>query len=153
MTSRFLSLAALLLVVSTSGAMAQKHIVAVEFGDDSGEYPRDDECDDPRFTGPGMATAGISQDSVMKDATDCEAAYKAGTVRLVRTREQSSVAECATIDFGDNHSEWANDNECDDPRFTGGAVDEILLPEDERADANDCRALCLSGDIWLREAP
>ena len=29
------------------------------------------------------------------------------------------VAVTAAIDFGDNSSEWANDGECDDPRFAG----------------------------------
>jgi hypothetical protein len=60
------------------------------------------------------------------------------------------VAECAAIDFGDDTSEWAKDNECDDPRFTGIGVDEILNAEDQSHDAADCRALCEAGEIWLR---
>jgi hypothetical protein len=71
-------------------------------------------------------------------------------IRPVRTHEQSSIAECTKIDFGDDSSEWSNDNECDDPRFTGGSVDEILNMQDLLGDATDCRALCNSGAIWLK---
>jgi len=54
------------------------------------------------------------------------------------------------IDFGDDASEWANDGECDDPRFHGDGVDTILLAEDRMHDASDCRALYESGEITLK---
>jgi len=54
------------------------------------------------------------------------------------------------IDFGDDSSQWANDDECDDPRFEGPGVHSILLDEDLLADATDCRTLFEAGQITLR---
>ena len=142
---RTISLAALVLAFAAPAAIAQK----VSFGDNSSEYANDRECDDPRFTGEGMAN-GLESANVGKDADDCELMYRAGLIRLVRRQEETDVAECAKLDFGDDSSEWNNDGECDDPRFTGGAVDEILLMDDLMGDATDCRALCESGQIWRK---
>lgn len=139
-------LAAVAVMLSSPMAYADK----VDFGNDSGEYPTDGECDDPRFTGEGMATAGLDQANIGKDASDCSKLYQADMIRLVRTKGESSIAECKTIDFGDDTSEWAKDAECDDPRFTGPGVDEILVPDDLMTDAQDCRALCESGEVWLK---
>lgn len=138
-------LAILILAMLASPAAAQ----SVEFGDDSGEYARDGECDDPRFAGEGMATS-LSTEHVLQDASDCRRLFGTGGVRLVRQKGEASVAECAAIGFGDNSSRWANDGECDDPRFTGARMADVLVPEDLRADANDCQKLCLAGEIWLR---
>ncbi len=55
------------------------------------------------------------------------------------------------IDFGDDSSEWANDGECDDPRFEGDGVASILLDSDLYRDATDCRSLYDRGLIDLRE--
>ncbi len=55
------------------------------------------------------------------------------------------------IDFGDDSSEWANDGECDDPRFEGEGVASILLDQDLYRDATDCRDLYNRGRIDLRE--
>ncbi|ATJ81500.1 hypothetical protein ACFPTY_00845 [Halomonas beimenensis] len=54
------------------------------------------------------------------------------------------------IEWGDNTSQWANDNECDDPRFAGPGMHSILLDEDRYHDANDCRRLYEQGQIYLR---
>ena len=51
------------------------------FGDDSGAYPNDGECDDGRFTGQGMGAAS----EVGKDASDCRRLLNAGRIRW-RTR-------------------------------------------------------------------
>lgn len=56
----------------------------------------------------------------------------------------------AQPDFGDNTSEWANDGECDDPRFEGPGVADVLLDEDRGHDAADCRKLFDAGRITLR---
>lgn len=56
------------------------------------------------------------------------------------------------IDFGDNASQWANDGECDDPRFEGEGAAETLLEEDRGHDAADCRALLEAGRVRLRTA-
>jgi hypothetical protein len=43
-------------------------------------------------------------------------------------------------DFGRDTSTWANDGECDDPRFTGPGVAGVTVEADRMADATDCRA-------------
>jgi hypothetical protein len=55
-------------------------------------------------------------------------------------------------DFGDDTSRWANDGECDDPRFEGTGAAETLLVEDRGHDATDCRKLFGAGRIALRDA-
>ena len=49
--------------------------------------------------------------------------------------------------FGDDSSMWANDGECDDPRFVGNDMASVLLDDDEFHDATDCRELYESGSI------
>ncbi|WP_093994934.1 hypothetical protein [Octadecabacter ascidiaceicola] len=56
----------------------------------------------------------------------------------------------ADFAWGDNASQWANDGDCDDPRFDGPMAHTLLLPEDAMHDANDCRALYNEGKVWLR---
>lgn len=56
----------------------------------------------------------------------------------------------AQTDFGDNSSHWANDGECDDPRFEGAGAANTLLEEDLGHDAADCRRLFDAGRIALR---
>ena len=53
------------------------------------------------------------------------------------------------IDFGDDSSEWANDGECDDPRFEGPGAYSSPLDEDRFRDASDCLALFDSGQVGL----
>ncbi len=96
-----------------------------------------------------MAEA-LDVDNILRDATDCEIFYSALRIRLARTREQSDPEECRSIEFGNNSSEWARDDECDDPRFIGPGMSDILLLEDTKADAEDCRKLCRAGEVWLR---
>lgn len=141
------ALCAVLLAAAATVAQAQGN--KVDFGDDSSQYARDGECDDPRFTGEGMASS-TSEDNVRRDATDCRAMFQAGMLRPVRTRAEASLAECALIDFGDDSSQWARDNECDDPRFVGEGSHPIRNVEDLQADATDCRRLCEAGRVWLK---
>ena len=56
----------------------------------------------------------------------------------------------AQPNFGDDASQWANDHECDDPRFQGEGSATTLLEEDRGHDATDCRALFEVGRIALR---
>lgn len=121
----------------------------IDFGSDASEYARDGECDDPRFTGGGMASS-LDARNIKRDATDCLSLYQAQRIRPQRTQDQWDIAMCRRVNFGNNSSRWARDGECDDPRFTGPGVDEILQVVDLRADASDCRALCNSGAIWLK---
>ena len=53
----------------------------LDFGDDTGEWARDGECDDPSFEGPGMG-ATDSEGHLLSDAHDCRDAFATGIVRL-----------------------------------------------------------------------
>lgn len=67
------------------------------------------------------------------------------------TGSQSSGRQTTgTIEWGDNGSRWANDGECDDPRFAGPGVSSVTLAEDRYHDANDCRQLYEQGMIYLK---
>ncbi len=122
----------------------------IDFGDDSSEWANDGECDDPRFEGSGSADQLLDED-IRKDATDCRAAYEAGTVTFKGETASTTAAPAAAadIDFGDDSSQWANDGECDDPRFKGTGSAEELLDEDIRKDATDCRAAYEAGTVTL----
>lgn len=157
--------------ISTSG---------VDFGDDDSFFAFDDECDDARFIGEGLTETKLIESDIGHDATDCEAAFDAGTLRLrgagdppvedvlYRASEDDDWILDYTnedfdappadgiifngINFGDNTSEWANDEECDDPRFDGdGMTDTILLAEDAFHDANDCLAAWKTGGLGLSD--
>jgi hypothetical protein len=54
----------------------------IQWGDDSGKYSKDGECDDKRFTGPGMTTTPLLDSDIQHDATDCRAAYQQGRLEL-----------------------------------------------------------------------
>ena len=60
----------------------------IEFGDDSGLWAFDAECDDPRFrnvpdSGGAMSLDGEGdRDSRGKDATDCYRAFRDGLIQL-----------------------------------------------------------------------
>ena len=114
------------------------------FGDDTGSYANDGECDDPRFSGPGMTGTALLSDDVLHDATDCQAAFDAGKLTL------RGVAEDGTVDFGDDTGEYSKDGECDDLRFTGSGMTETSLLEDDiMHDATDCKAAFEAGKLKL----
>src|SRR5690606_25718143 len=98
------------------------------------------------FTGAGAAAELVDEDR-LKDATDCRAAYEAGTVTLSEAPEDAAETPAGNqkINFGDDSSEWANDGECDDPRFTGTGVARETLAADIGRDASDCRAAYEAG--------
>lgn len=126
---------------ATTGSLSAQ---AINFGDDSSEWANDGECDDGRFTGPGLTSTPLLEEDVLADATDCRKAYQAGRLSL------AGVASDGTIDFGNDSGEWANDFECDDMRFAGpGMTSTPLLQEDIMRDASDCRNAFNSGDLWL----
>ena len=126
----------------------------VDFGDNSSEYKDDGECDDPQFIGPGMASMLAANDE-LRDAADCEAKFIAGLVVLKDTAaatpppEQLATPatpgtpspEVSAVDFGDDTSAYANNNECDDLRFVGEGMDVVLQEGDIGHDATDCRTL------------
>lgn len=53
-----------------------------DFGDNSGMWASDGECDDPRFSGEGMASVLLDEDA-FRDAADCESLYDQSKIRLV----------------------------------------------------------------------
>lgn len=53
----------------------------------------------------------------------------------------------AMINYGNDSSDYANDGECDDPRFTGGGMSKSLRTDNVEADATDCRKLHEAGAI------
>ena len=78
--SNSLAAAALLAMALPAPLMAQE--VSINFGDDSGRFSKDGECDDMRFDGPGMTSTLLIDSDVFHDATDCRAAYTQGRLEL-----------------------------------------------------------------------
>ena len=134
------------LCVPVTGHAGEK----LRVGDDSSEFAHDGECDDPRFTGKGMAGTLLTSD-IGRDASDCLGLYHTGKIKLRRNWRVKNPVECASVDWGDNRSEYANDSECDDPRFKGPGVDSITLLEDLKHDANDCRRMCTFQQLSWRK--
>ncbi len=75
-----------------------------------------------------------------------------GDTTALTAEELASRTDAASVDFGTDSGEWANDGECDDPRFKGpGMTTTPLLEEDTKADATDCRTAYESGNLTLIE--
>ncbi|MEO0882012.1 MAG: hypothetical protein AAFY34_04710 [Pseudomonadota bacterium] len=121
------------------------------FGEDSGTFANDGECDDPTFTGRTMAASGGSLEYAGRDQTDCLSGYNNGDLKLAPPVPVLRIMEADGIKFGDDNSAFANDGECDDPRFEGLGMATSLIDSDRLHDASDCLALYESGDIRLRE--
>lgn len=151
MSKRLGALSAAVILAAGLAAPVQAQTADVDFGDDSSEWANDGECDDPRFTGTGMASE-LEDADIAKDATDCRTLYEAGSITLAEAAGFSSTTPATApgeIDFGDDSSEWANDGECDDPRFTGSAMADELEDVDIARDATDCRTAFEAGEITL----
>ncbi|MDN3645738.1 hypothetical protein QWY75_05910 [Pontixanthobacter aestiaquae] len=108
----------------------------IDFGDDTGRYANDGECDDSRFSGSGMTSTVLLESDVATDASDCRAAYERGDLAFLPGIPRLPAEE---INWGDDSGEWANDSECDDFRFVGPAMAEALLIDGVGKDASDCR--------------
>ena len=92
-----------------------------------------------------MTDTKLLDQDIGHDATDCSAAWDDGRLELIGDWEGD------TPDFGDDASDWANDGECDDPRFEGkGMTTTDLLQEDIRHDAADCSAAYDACTITVR---
>lgn len=121
----------------------------IVFGDDSGSYAEDGECDDPGFTGRGMADSQ-SADQAGKDKTDCLNAYLSGHVKRAPAIPVDTSITADGIRFGDDTSPFANDGECDDPRFEGDGMADNFREADSLHDATDCFAAYEEGQITLK---
>ena len=155
---------------------------SVDFGDDDSFWANDGECDDARFIGEGMTDTDLVREDIGHDASDCQAAFEAGDLRLrgeddpsaesvLASSETQGTPDAVTspaassygpapedglvfngVNFGDDEGDWANDGECDDPRFTGqGMTETTLLAEDAYHDASDCLAAWKTGGLALSE--
>ena len=134
-----------LLLLTLTGLLAGPAFAqSISFGDDSGDWAQDGECDDPRFEGPGMTLTPLLSEDIMRDATDCRTAFERGRLTL------RGVDADGRIDFGDDTGDWANDGECDDMRFEGpGMTLTPLLFDDIMHDASDCRNAYKAGRLRL----
>ena len=54
----------------------------IQWGDDSGAFANDGECDDKRFVGPGMTSTQLLDTDIQHDATDCRTAFQQGRLSL-----------------------------------------------------------------------
>ncbi len=140
------------------GLYDERHQLA--FGSNTGPWPEDGECDDPRFrNAPGASRRGMAEGqpdrwSLGGDAADCRAAMEAG---LVEPRLGGSVDGFV---FGDNSSSWSFDFACDDPRLEnaedfspdrGPVMADVLIGLDVGRDASDCREAYELGNVRLTE--
>ncbi|MEL7454222.1 MAG: caspase family protein, partial [Pseudomonadota bacterium] len=130
----------------------QEREQVIDFGSADGENGNDGQCSDRRFMGDGMSLPPWSPLHVRRDATDCEQLWNAGKIE-VRTQERLGLANIDrvydTIDFGIDASSWANDGQCDDPRFEGSAM--ARAPSETGRDRSDCLVAYLAKSILLAE--
>ena len=120
------------------------------YGDDSGSYASDGECDDRRFVGEGMS-AGLNWGETGRDATDCRSMVADGTVKAWDRAMATSKTICSAIEWGSDSGDYANDGTCDDYRFEGLGTAGMISREYIEADATDCRKMCDYGLLFLRE--
>ncbi|MEM1105011.1 MAG: hypothetical protein AAGH87_01370 [Pseudomonadota bacterium] len=131
-------------------------IDGIQFGEDTSQWAKDGECDDPRFAGEGMAAEPLDVFDAYADRTDCLALWEKGALTYnamwrATMDPPPTAAEIDAVDFGADASTWANDGECDDPRFEGRGMAAEPIAEDVEADATDCRQLFMMGMVRLRE--
>ena len=120
------------------------------FGDDTNEWANDGECDDRRFYGAGMAS-DLAISGIGTDASDCRSALESGLVAFWDMTAAVQATQCDAIDFGNDSGDYANDGECDDPRFEGMGSASVVSTQSFGADATDCSLLCGYGAIALRD--
>ena len=64
-----------------AASVAATQCAAIDFGDNTGPYPNDNECDDVRFEGRGTASV-MNLENLGKDAADCSAQCTFGIISL-----------------------------------------------------------------------
>lgn len=152
---RILQAATVTLLAAPVPAFAQ----SIDFGDDASRFAKDGECDDMRFSGPGMTDTTLIDSDIRHDATDCRTAYNQGRLTYNGGRRDggstgSTYAASGVnhIIWGDDASKYAKDGECDDKRFVGaGMTSTPLLDSDIKHDATDCRTAYTQGRLQLRQ--
>ncbi|MEL6662855.1 MAG: hypothetical protein AAFO57_01135 [Pseudomonadota bacterium] len=131
-------------------------IDGIQFGNDTSDWARDGECDDPRFSGDGMAAGPLDLNDAYADRSDCLSLWQSGALTYdadwrAETAPPPTAREIDAIDFGDDTSDWAMDGECDDPRFQGRGMAAEPIAADIKADASDCRYMFMTGLVTKRE--
>lgn len=134
--------------LEAGGILIAKGLV---FGDDTGSYANDGECDDPTFSGRGMASSGGSVEHAGHDRTDCHSAYERGTIKPAPVVPVIQSIRVDGINFGDDDGSFSNDGECDDPRFEGPGMASTTLDADRMHDAADCLAAFQLGTVTLKQ--
>jgi hypothetical protein len=131
-------------------------IAGMDFGDDYSHWARNGECDDPRFSGPGVARK-LSQEDRFRDAVDCSNLYQSGRIQLAPgevgpRRDARTRIRIDGIDFGnDTHGEF--NDKCDDPRFSGPGRGISQNVYGRFRDATDCSVLYQRGLLRLKQDP
>lgn len=69
-------------VAAQSTGYAESGVNHIMWGDDASKYSKDGECDDKRFTGPGMTDTPLLDSDIKHDASDCRAAFNQGRLQL-----------------------------------------------------------------------
>lgn len=126
------------------------YVNGINMGNNTSQWAYDGECDDPRFEGPGEASSPQDENRY-RDAADCGRLLSEGRIWLRSGGGGGGSSYVNGINMGDNTSQWANDGECDDPRFAGPGTASTLLEADRYHDAADCGSLLSQGRIWLRD--
>lgn len=118
---------------SASNGIPQVPASELEWGDNTGDYANDSACDDARFHSDGDDWS-YQRNHVLHDANDCRSLYEAGEITLY-------------LDFGNNSGEYADDNTCDDNRFTGEGRSILTTDSHVKRDAADCIAAYRAGRL------
>ncbi len=116
-----------------TGTIARSSVSSIDWGDDSGSYANDGACDDARFHDDGDSWT-YKRQHVLADASDCRAAFTNGLIKL-------------ELDFGNNSGAYANDDTCDDNRFSGSGRSVLTTDSHIKRDAVDCIAAYRAGTI------
>ena len=119
----------------------------IVFGDNSGDWAEDDECDDPRFVGAAMGSP--SAEHILRDAADCRRALENGIIELFPWNPSAGSSAWPGSngpDLGDNSGDWAFDGECDDLRFAGAGMGSPNAEHILR-DAFDCGRALFQGSV------
>lgn len=79
--------------------------------------------------------------------TDADGVAEAEAETTVAVAADGKAAGDAAMDIGNDASDWANDSECDDPRFVGEGMAASLVTDNIGQDATDCQSALDAGRI------
>lgn len=68
---------------------------------------------------------------------------------LAAVQADKGTATVTTLELGDDSGDWAGDGQCDDVRFTGDGMADVLLTDSIGKDAGDCKAALAAGTISI----